>query len=274
MIMIAKRVLLLALAAGALSARQMLGFEHSASNIPSDEKKDKGGEDSWYVNDYLLSVADGVGGWNLQGVDPAKYSRKLEANVKLYFARDESGYRANPKRLMEIAAQNDKETGSSTFVIATIDPEEPKLRVGFLGDSGYMIVRRNAAGVAEVNYRSTEQQHKFNFPFQCGTNGDPISSALEFTHDIQPNDLVIMATDGLWDNVFDNEIINIVEEHKSSQLQQITDAIANFAYKKSKDKKFMSPFAKGAIQAGYRFAGGKEDDITVVAGIVREAIET
>jgi protein phosphatase PTC7 len=33
--------------------------------IPHPEKKDKGGEDAYYVSDRVIAVADGVGGWSL-----------------------------------------------------------------------------------------------------------------------------------------------------------------------------------------------------------------
>ena len=45
-------------------------------------KKDSGGEDAWYTSERLLSVADGVGGWNRHGIDPALFSRKLMDNLK------------------------------------------------------------------------------------------------------------------------------------------------------------------------------------------------
>ena len=45
--------------------------------IPHPEKAYKGGEDALYANNEILSVADGVGGWADQGIDPANFSRKL-----------------------------------------------------------------------------------------------------------------------------------------------------------------------------------------------------
>ena len=45
--------------------------------IPHAEKKTKGGEDAFFANEEILSVADGVGTWIEKGVDPARYSRKL-----------------------------------------------------------------------------------------------------------------------------------------------------------------------------------------------------
>lgn len=31
--------------------------------VPHPDKLDKGGEDSLYINDHIVSIADGVGGW-------------------------------------------------------------------------------------------------------------------------------------------------------------------------------------------------------------------
>ena len=44
---------------------------------PHALKKHKGGEDAACLNDTMLGVADGVGGWAESGVDPANYSRRL-----------------------------------------------------------------------------------------------------------------------------------------------------------------------------------------------------
>ena len=45
--------------------------------IPHPEKAHRGGEDAFYSSSQLLIIADGVGGWNNQGIDPSKYSRFL-----------------------------------------------------------------------------------------------------------------------------------------------------------------------------------------------------
>ena len=52
-------------------------FLYGSHMIPHPEKAYKGGEDAMYVSDNLLVVADGVGGWADQGVDPGLYSKKL-----------------------------------------------------------------------------------------------------------------------------------------------------------------------------------------------------
>lgn len=45
--------------------------------IPHPEKSHKGGEDAFYAHKKLLTVADGVGGWATQGVDPGLYSKEF-----------------------------------------------------------------------------------------------------------------------------------------------------------------------------------------------------
>ena len=45
--------------------------------IPHIEKRHKGGEDAYYVDEQMLVVLDGVGGWGNQGVDPGLFSKQL-----------------------------------------------------------------------------------------------------------------------------------------------------------------------------------------------------
>ena len=63
---------------------------YAASNIPHDEKLDKGGEDAWVASNNLLVVADGVGGWADQGVDPGLFSKSLVHDIKVKFDDDPS----------------------------------------------------------------------------------------------------------------------------------------------------------------------------------------
>lgn len=56
--------------------------------IPHPDKKSKGGEDAAYVDEGILVVADGVGGWAARGVDPAIYSNKLVRSVTSFWMKD------------------------------------------------------------------------------------------------------------------------------------------------------------------------------------------
>ena len=54
-------------------------------------------------------------------------------------------------------------------------------------------------------FRSKEMQKSFNFPYQCGygQNGDDLKYLFFQDHEIMHNDIVVMGSDGLFDNVFD-----------------------------------------------------------------------
>jgi serine/threonine protein phosphatase PrpC len=76
------------------------------------------------------------------------------------------------------------------------------VRAANVGDSCFMVVRRG-----RVLFRSPSQQHEFNFPFQLGGEGsDKVSDAQCFMVPVQVGDVVVMGTDGLFDNVFDKDV--------------------------------------------------------------------
>jgi hypothetical protein len=59
--------------------------------------------------------------------------------------------------------------GSSTACIMCLNGAQ--LMTANLGDSGFLVVRDG-----NLIFSSPQQQHRFNFPFQVGTNGDPVSA--------------------------------------------------------------------------------------------------
>ena len=81
-----------------------------------------------------------------------------------------------------------------------------------------------------------------------------------------------MGSDGLFDNLFDDDIKQCLESqmlewNKKFRLKSMDDTatcISDKAYKLSKDRRYDSPFAKGAREAGQMYFGGKKDDITVI----------
>jgi serine/threonine protein phosphatase PrpC len=42
------------------------------------------------------------------------------------------------------------------------------------------------------------------------------------------NDVVVLATDGLWDNVFEKDVVNIVQRNYSN-MQKAADDLSKFA---------------------------------------------
>jgi serine/threonine protein phosphatase PrpC len=145
------------------------------------------------------------------------------------------------------------------------------LRIGNIGDCAVMLIRGG-----EPIFRSEEQQHSFNFPFQLGTSSrDSPKDIQSFTVVVQEGDIVVLGSDGLFDNVFDDDIVDIVASKTMANVldsdpQQMADALLRRAREVSEDSRFAtSPFQNRAIQEGFYYQGGKVDDLTVLVGIVR-----
>ena len=81
-----------------------------------------------------------------------------------------------------------------------------------------------------------------------------------------------MGTDGLFDNLFHNVITSLINttnnvpvtpENISLYLKDILTTIVNTAVTSSESSN-LSPFEYSAGMAGYKYKGGKPDDITCV----------
>lgn len=268
-------------------------FKGGLANEPKMEKVETGGEDSLYYSKNLMAVADGVGGWALQGIDSSRYSKKLIENARDFFRKNPEHYSQHPKDLLVECAKNNFEMGTSTLVVATL--WNKFLKVGFLGDSGYLIMKpvlkklpqnRGFNIIYEAEVVSKEQEHDFNFPFQIGFNGDdPELKAQSFQHEVNYGHLVVVVSDGVLDNMYSHDIEYLlnryVEEIKNVHGRGLRHVVENFdadffskllahkALELSQKTDIVSPFAVGAMRAGLIAQGGKMDDISVVSAMIR-----
>ncbi|KAH0450404.1 hypothetical protein IEQ34_021096 [Dendrobium chrysotoxum] len=136
-----------------------------------------------------------------------------------------------------------------------------------LGDSGFIVVREGC-----TIFRSPVQQHDFNFTYQLESdNGSDLpSSAQVFTFPVESGDVIVAGTDGLFDNLYNTDINAIVVHAVRARLgpQVTAQKIAALARQRAQDKNRQTPFSTAAQDAGYRYYGGKLDDITVVVSYV------
>jgi len=229
--------------------------------IPDDSKRRKGGEDAYFISKdgTLMGVFDGVGGWASEGIDPRDYSYTLSEGSKI--ATDNKKIR-DPLEVLRFAYDHAKYTvGSSTACIVAIDGNN--LIASNLGDSGVRIIRNG-----EVIFASQSQQHKFNLPYQLGTESDDTPDSAEILKcTLQGEDIIVLGTDGLFDNMYDGDIIKVIQKlDKQASVTSLANAIALHAYQISKKIGVNIPFNDMATKwyGIQNWDSGKQDDITVI----------
>lgn len=235
--------------------------------LPHPEKEATGGEDAHFICDeeQAIGVADGVGGWAEVGVNAGLFSRELMSYSVSAIQEQHKGSSIDPLVVLEKAHSQTKAKGSSTACIIVL--KDKGLHAINLGDSGFTVVREGT-----TVFQSPVQQHGFNFTYQLesGNSADVPSSVQVFTIDVQSGDVIVAGTDGVYDNLYNEEITGVVVSSVRAGLDPKGTAqkIAELARQRAVDKKRQSPFATAAQEAGYRYYGGKLDDITAVVSYV------
>lgn len=181
-----------------------LSFKTGVAFVPHPEKVDKGGEDAFFMHDKALGVFDGVGGWSNVGVDAGLYSKEL---ARLTAEHVENGGPSTIVHALKCATILNRAIGSSTACVVGLNGDR---MIGVnLGDSGLIVIRGEV-----VVFKSEEQQHYFNCPYQVGTDSlDTVDVGAPVDFVLKDGDCVVMGTDGLWDNVFQKDVVDIVVRH-------------------------------------------------------------
>ncbi|KAI9819473.1 MAG: hypothetical protein M1827_006921 [Pycnora praestabilis] len=296
------------------------------------KKKDRpdSGQDAFFISpvgssgSVAFGVADGVGGWTESGIDPADFSHGL-CEYMAISAYDfpavspKSGY-LRPRELMEagyakVVKDRSIAGGGSTACVA-VGRSDGSLEVANLGDSGFIQLRLNA-----VHHYSDPQTHAFNTPYQLSMippkilaqarifGGAHLSDlpkdAMLSSHKLRHGDVLVFASDGVWDNLTSQDILKTVSrpminskaweagdngiaigaplhtltksggisKSEGNTLQGLLAVtIAHAAKMASLNSKLDGPFAR-EVQRFYPdegYHGGKVDDICVVVAIVIE----
>eukprot|EP00051_Salpingoeca_urceolata_P027022 m.479712 g.479712 ORF g.479712 m.479712 type:complete len:394 (+) comp21570_c0_seq1:436-1617(+) len=236
------------------------------------------GDDAFCIEDcpshVVLGVADGVGGWREVGVDPGLFSAELVANVGevARHSRKPPSTVAMLRRAYDALLRSDKvEAGSSTMCLASLDKHHSELAVANLGDSGAIVIRDD-----EIIFATTEQNLGFNAPLQLSMSQDQGNSLVACPEDadvsflqVQPGDCIILASDGLFDNMFPDDIVQRTKDlGVDASPQDVADVLLSEARHNGLDQDWLSPFAKRAREYGYACDGGKHDDICIVCAKV------
>ncbi|KAI1432611.1 hypothetical protein GGR50DRAFT_673496 [Xylaria sp. CBS 124048] len=218
--------------------------------------------------------------------------------------QSDSLYLPNPKRYLQTAYERTVEAtagpngcfgtttaaGAQLFYKHNVKDSQstvvPLLYVTNLGDSQIMVVRAKSR---KVIYKSTEQWHWFDCPRQLGTNSPdtPNENATVETVELAEGDIVLAMSDGVIDNLWEHEIVDNVSTSvqrweagegqafgdrthgANGSITFVAEELMNAARLIATDPFTESPFMGRAVEEGLASAGGKLDDISVVAALCR-----
>lgn len=242
--------------------------------IPHPNKVDRGGEDAFFVSSYnggVVAVADGVSGWAEQNVDPSLFPKELMANASDLVGDEEVNY--DPQILLKKAHTATSSKGSATVIVAMLE-KNGVLKIASVGDCGLRVIRKG-----KLIFSTLPQEHYFDCPYQLSSEviTQTYLDATVTSVKLLEGDTIVMGSDGLFDNVFDHEIVSTITQY--SDAAEAAKALADLASNHSMDYNFESPYSLEARTRGFdvplwkkvlgvKLTGGKPDDITVVVGQV------
>lgn len=237
------------------------------------------GEDAYFcttteAGGLGVGVADGVYMWKQQGIDSGLFSRSLMRYAKQALKDGVT----NPVKVLRSAEdgnERDELKGSCTACIAIIDPNEGQLRSANVGDSGYMLLTRvPGGGRYELRYHTPQQEHSFGCPYQLGhyEGADAPEDAMLMTLPVRPGDVLIVGSDGLWDNLSTKQILEEARQsiiEKKDSPASLALKLSTAAFHHSVDRSGQTPYSQGASEAfDMVYSGGKMDDITVCCVLI------
>ncbi|RMJ27320.1 5-azacytidine resistance protein azr1 [Aspergillus sp. HF37] len=190
----------------------------------------KVGRDNTQANGDAIAfaVADGVGGWTESRVDPADFSHALcsyMASSALSWSSPAEKLRA--KQLLQmgydrVVEDNSVRAGGSTASVG-VGLDDGRIELANLGDSGSVLLR-----LAAVHHYSAPQTHGFNTPYQLSIIPPRMRSQAslfggafleDFPRDaavtnvnMQHGDVLVLATDGVFDNLNNQDILRAVTD--------------------------------------------------------------
>lgn len=246
----------------------------------------------------FLGVNDGVGAWAQKERGHAALWSRLIAH---YWAVEvEKAYQQSDavaleqldmiKFLQSAYDQTKSATSNNNDIVGTTtassallhhrNPEEPVVLATTLGDCAIFIIRPQAGVLV---YKSKEQWHWFDCPRQLGTNSPdtPEEIAVMDIIDVQEDDIVCVVSDGVSDNLWENEVVEKLstcfknwqekkEEAKDGPVY-LARELMKAAQEVAQDLDGESPYMERALDEGIAVgSGGKLDDISVVIGVCKK----
>ncbi|CAN1161696.1 Probable protein phosphatase 2C 26 [Linum perenne] len=210
---------------------------------------EKGGEDAFFISSYnggVCAIADGVSGWAKKNVDPSLFSRELMANASCLVQDEEVALAAELIVILEFSLEKHMLLPHQSaqlpckvfcYIVAMLE-RNGTLKVANVGDCGLKLIRGG-----QIIFSTSPQEHYFDCPYQLSseTIGQTYLDAMISNVEVMEGDTIVMGSDGLFDNVFDHEIVSTIAQHKN--VNDTAKVLANLAKVHSLDSSYESPYA-------------------------------
>lgn len=189
---------------------------NSAYHVISHPEK-KRGEDAAFISEHqnVFGVFDGVSGApKIQGYP--LYSEMLSSKIYSYAQKEVIPFRTMKDLIFSLEKAKGYAdmyaTGASTALLAAISPEGI-LRALNVGDSTLLVIRNN-----NVIIRTDGKTHSFNTPYQLAKHcPDHPQDGTKLEFQLESGDIIVMASDGVLDNLFEKQILSLVSNQKHNQ---------------------------------------------------------
>jgi len=280
----------------------VLRLQCEAHQIPHPDKVEYGGEDAYFIcsDGTAAGVADGVSEWGWRfGLNPRHFASEVMEGARLSAESTKDGTldaQGKAAKSLSDGFAAGKSFGAATALTVSLSSEGTRLGVANLGDSGLRLLRRSdGEDSVRVIYRTVEQQHAFSKPFQLSRiprpeeyqalveagkstlvravrrigqlQQDLPEHALQSVLSVQEGDVLILGSDGLFDNLSDEDLCKIVNQMEGHELAK---TLAEAASKMSTDTTAETPISVKAKESGIAHSGGVLDDITVLVARVEK----
>ncbi|CAG9467459.1 unnamed protein product [Pedinophyceae sp. YPF-701] len=182
--------------------------------------KDTAGEDAGFASGNCFAICDGVGWYARDGIDAGEFSRELVASLQENeaLARGEAGL----VEALDEAHESALSPGGSTCLLGRVVPWEVEddyltLQLLNLGDCNVLVLRN---GVPIPETPLTPRLHAWNQPYQLTGIAEDPDALTDYAEDgeeadivVRPGDIIVAGSDGLFDNVWPDEIATVIAEH-------------------------------------------------------------
>ncbi|KAK2765447.1 hypothetical protein FQN54_008300 [Arachnomyces sp. PD_36] len=262
------------------------------------------GDDAVLVAKNFIGVNDGVGAWAMR---PSGHAALWSRLILHFWALEvehltEETRDPDPLQYLERAYEQtvaatsfpNEWLGTTTSVTGLLHhttasgSPKPLLYVTNLGDCQILVIRPSEE---KIVFKTAEQWHWFDCPRQIGTNSiDNPRNAVMDKIEIEENDIVVAVSDGVIDNIWEQEVLKVVldslkkwesgEADKEAREKSIeggmvyaAQELLNAAKVIAQDPFAESPYMEKAIGEGLAFEGGKMDDISAVVAVCKRTPE-